>query len=86
MNKFYNGILMTMSWVFLASAVIILIALLTLNNGAFEETWHFFLAGILSSLFFAALSWAVYKVSKYVDEKKEAEEEAEYQQQYYQTQ
>lgn len=86
MNKFYNGILLTMSWVFLASAVIILIALLTQSNGVIEETWHLFLAGILSSLFFAALSWAVYKVSRYIDEKKEEAEEEEYQQQYYQAQ
>lgn len=71
MNTFYNYVLLVMSWVFLASAVVLFVVLLSLNNGEMSETWHFFLASILSCLFFAALSWAAYKMSKYIDVKNE---------------
>lgn len=73
MNKFYNFILLVMSWLFLAASVILLVVFLSMNNGEMSESWHVMVASILSALFFAALAWVALKTSKYIDEKREAE-------------
>lgn len=77
MNKFYNLVLLVMSWLFLVAAVVILIQLLTLPYCEIESSWPIMLGAICSTLFFSALSGVALKTSKYIDEKKEAEEISE---------
>lgn len=77
MNKFYNLVLLVMSWLFLVAAVVILIIFLTMNYGEMEAMWVTMVGSIFSTLFFAALSWVALKTSKYIDEKREAEEMSE---------
>lgn len=77
MNKFYNIVLLVMSWLFLVAAVVILIIFLTMNYGEMEAMWVTMVGSIFSTLFFAALAWVALKTSKYIDEKREAEEMSE---------
>ncbi len=77
MNKFYNLVLLVMSWLFLVAAVVILINLLFMTNGEMKAMGVTMVGAIFSTLFFAALSWVALKTSKYIDEKKEAEEMSE---------
>lgn len=77
MNKFYNVILLVMSWLFLVAAVILLVVLLSMNNGDMSASWPVMIGSSLSALFFAALAWVALKTSKYIDEKREAEDGGE---------
>ena len=77
MNKFYNAVLLVMSWLFLASAVVILFVFLSMNNGEMSEAWPMCVGGMFSSLFFAALGWVALKTSKYIAAKNEASENVE---------
>lgn len=71
MNNFFNFILLVMTWLFLVIAIILLFVLLSMNNGNMSASWHIFLAGIASSLFFSALAFVALKMSKYIDEQHE---------------
>lgn len=77
MNKFYNIVLLVMSWLFLAAAVILIVVFLSMNYGEMEASWVAMLGSVFSTLFFAALAWVALKISKYIDEKREAEEMSE---------
>ncbi len=63
MNKFYNVVLLVLSWLFLVAAVVILIFLLSLNNGDMSAMWPMLLGSAVSALFFAALAWVARKTS-----------------------
>jgi hypothetical protein len=69
MDKFFNTVLLIMSWLFLAVGVIMIIFLLTLNNGEMSEMWPMLIGSALASIFFAALAWVARKTSLYIDSK-----------------
>ncbi|MYM12430.1 hypothetical protein [Muribaculum intestinale] len=77
MNKFYNVVLLVLSWLFLVAAVVILIFLLSLNNGDMSAMWPMLLGSAVSALFFAALAWVARKTSLYIDNKRTEIEDAE---------
>lgn len=77
MNKFYNVVLLVLSWLFLVAAVVILIFLLSLNNGDMSAMWPMLLGSAVSALFFAALAWVARKTSLYIDYKRTEIEDAE---------
>lgn len=77
MNKFYNVVLLVLSWLFLVAAVVILIFLLSLNNGDMSAMWPMLLGSAVSALFFAALAWVACKTSLYIDNKRTEIEDAE---------
>ena len=77
MDKFYNIVLLVLSWLFLVAAVVILIFLLSLNNGDMSAMWPMLLGSAVSALFFAALAWVARKTSLYIDNKRTEIEDAE---------
>ena len=77
MNKFYNVVLLVLSWLFRVAAVVILIFLLSLNNGDMSAMWPMLLGSAVSALFFAALAWVARKTSLYIDNKRTESEDAE---------
>ena len=66
-----------LSWLFLVAAVVILIFLLSLNNGDMSAMWPMMLGSAVSALFFAALAWVARKTSLYIDNKHTEIEDAE---------
>jgi len=72
MDKFYNIVLLVLSWLFLVAAIGMLIFFLSLNNGEMRDAGPVMLGAVPSSLFFAALSWVARKVSLYIDTKNES--------------
>lgn len=77
MDKFYNIVLLVLSWLFLVAAVVILIFMLSLNNGDMSAMWPMLLGSAVSALFFAALAWVARKTSLYIDNKHTEIEDAE---------
>lgn len=77
MDKFYNIVLLALSWLFLAAAVVILIFLLSLNNGDMSEMWPTLLGSAVSALFFAALAWVARKASIYISNRQSEAEDLE---------
>ncbi len=77
MDKFYNIVLLVLSWLFLVAAVVILIFLLSLNNGDMSEMWPMLLGSAVSALFFAALAWVVRKASIYIGNRQSEMEDTE---------
>lgn len=77
MDKFYNIVLLVLSWLFLVAAVVILVFLLSLNNGDMSAMWPALLGSAVSALFFAALAWVARKTSLYIDNKHAEIEDAE---------
>lgn len=72
MNKFYNIVLLVLSWLFLIAAVGVLIFFLSLNNGEMREVGPAILGAVPVALFFAALAWVARKASLYIDTKNES--------------
>jgi len=74
MDKFYNIVLLILSWLFLVSAIGVLIFFLSLNNGEMREVGPAILGLVPSALFFAALAWVARKASLYINSKSESSE------------
>ena len=72
MDKFYNIVLLILSWLFLAAAIGMLIFFLSLYNGEMRDAGPVVFGAVPSALFFAALSWVARKVSIYIDTKNES--------------
>lgn len=77
MDKFYNIVLLILSWLFLASAICVLVFFLSLNNGEMREVGPAILGLVPTSLFFAALAWVARKASLYINSKSESSEDKE---------
>lgn len=77
MDKFYNIVLLVLSWLFLVAAVVILIFLLSLNNGDMSEMWSMLLGSAVSALFFASLAWVARKASIYISNRQSEAEDSE---------
>ncbi len=74
MDKFYNVVLLILSWFFLISAIGVLVFFLSLNNGEMREVGPAILGLLPAALLFAALAWVARKTSLYINSKSESSE------------